>query len=87
MNDVCELKSIKSPTERKILFNDISSDGRGPGMPVVEDGVADEVMATKTGKSGGEGGRRSVRVGVWQSAAISHIVLSQIKSDHLRSSP
>ena len=67
MDDVCELKSMKSPTERKILFNDISSDGRGLGMDVVEDGVADEVMAAKTAKSGGEGGRRSISAGIWQS--------------------
>ena len=47
-NDVWKLKSAKSPTERKILFKDVSRDESGPGVAMTDDGVVDEVMATGT---------------------------------------
>jgi hypothetical protein len=48
-DEVSRLKSAKSPTERKILFKDVSRDESGPGVAMADDGVVDEVMPTGTG--------------------------------------
>ena len=48
-DEVSRLKSAKSPTERKILFKEVSRDESGPGVAMADDGVVDEVMPTGTG--------------------------------------